>query len=156
MRAGRGYLGGGWCSAQRIPNSNDCRWQSYLNVWLRRRECASQRFPVAVPDICLRRQSALASVDRCPALTSLHPPPAALGSLSLSRLLWVLSCSAARKYPAGGSHITNSHRISYELQHGTARAISDRPYGLKRSIRFKLQLWLSALISNEQKPVSVL
>ena len=29
---------------------------------------STQRFPVAVPDICLRRQSALASVDRCPAL----------------------------------------------------------------------------------------
>jgi hypothetical protein len=37
--------------------------------------------PVAVPDICLRRQSALASVDRCHSLTSLYPPPAALGSL---------------------------------------------------------------------------
>ena len=46
--------------------------------------------------------------DRCPALTSLYLPQAALGSLSLSRLLWVLSCSAARKCPAGGSHVANS------------------------------------------------
>ena len=35
--------------------------------------------------------------DRCPALTSLILPQAALGSLSLSRLLWALSCSATRK-----------------------------------------------------------
>ena len=37
--------------------------------------------PVCGADICLRRQRSLASVDRCTALPSLHPPPAALPSL---------------------------------------------------------------------------
>jgi len=64
--------------------------------------------PVAVPEKQFASRRMLLFFDRCPALTSLYLPQAALGSLSLSRLLWVLSCSAARKCPAGGSHVANS------------------------------------------------
>ena len=42
---------------------------------------SSKGIPVAVPDICLRWQSTLSSVDRCHSLSSLSPPPAALASL---------------------------------------------------------------------------
>ena len=33
-RSGREGFSGEWCSAQRIYNLHDCRWQSYHNVWL--------------------------------------------------------------------------------------------------------------------------
>ena len=36
----------GWCSAQRIKNHYDCRWQSYLFY---RRDCRGKRFVFALP-----------------------------------------------------------------------------------------------------------
>ena len=73
----------GWCSAQRINNGNDCRGQSYHN---------STAWPVAVPDIFLGFEKPSSAIDRCHSLPSLLPPPAAVGSLPLSRLLSCLSC----------------------------------------------------------------
>ena len=68
---------------------NDCIWKKFdyclhpygMHPVIKGLSHGLKTCPVAVPDICLRRQSALASVDRCHSLTSLYPPPAALGSL---------------------------------------------------------------------------
>jgi len=61
---------------------------------------STQRFPVAVPDKIIASRRMLDFIDRCPALTSLPPPPAALGSLSLSRLLLGTFLAETRKVPS--------------------------------------------------------
>ena len=63
------------------------------------RSKSTQRFPVALPEKQFASRRMLLFFDRCPALISLYLPQAALGSLSLSRLLWVLSCSGDKKVP---------------------------------------------------------
>ena len=106
---------------------------------------STQRFPVAVPDICLRRQSALASVDRCPALTSLHPPPAALGSLSPEP-------TALVTFLLGGKKVTRRRQPCYEFAEGfpkmqpstagpSRRLVPTMAYGIRR---FKFQFIVPA------------
>ena len=94
---------------------------------------STQRFPVAVPDICLRRQSALASVDRCPALTSLHPPPAALGSLSPEPTSLVTFLLGGKKVPRRKQPCYEFAEGFPKMQPATAGPSSSRRSGMQAS-----------------------
>jgi len=60
---------------------------------------STQRFPVAVPDKIIASRKMLDFIDRCPVLTSLPPPPTALGSPSLRWLLLGTFLAETRKVP---------------------------------------------------------
>jgi len=112
---------------------------------------STQRFPVAVPDKIIASRRMLDFIDRCPALTSLPPPPAALGSLSLSRLLLGTFLAEGEKYRP--RRLEMFRKVQIWILHLPSefagaqvlsaaryrRAIDNRPYSLKRIPRFKLQ-----------------
>ena len=71
---------------------------------------SQKRRPVVVPDICLRRRSALPSVDHGHSLTSLHLPPAVLGSLPPERTRCILPKAKCMVLPPSSWRQATVHR----------------------------------------------
>ena len=111
--------------------------------------------PVAVPDKIIASRWMLDFIDRCHSLASLTPPQAALGSLPpLGRILLATFLAGTRKVALRRMQcyeFAAENAYHTVLLHGRPQGSPLR--GLKRILCFKLQLWLSALISRPQNIV---
>ena len=92
------------------------------------------RLPVAVPDIFVGGKAPSSSVDRCHALSSLHPPPAALASLPNSTTSAYLIVGAIMDRPAEPFCVFAS--VPANTENLSARAVDNRPCILQRSYMY--------------------